>query len=113
MRPKKNETTGSSDVGVCNDLEALPAGFWRNKSLDHYLWQDTDGFMARHYSKDLLADTFNTFSQSTSVATYGQDADAVPLPRYLRKYVVPLISEKKLSEWANKRGAFLHVNAMK
>jgi 2-polyprenyl-3-methyl-5-hydroxy-6-metoxy-1,4-benzoquinol methylase len=94
-------------------LKRYLLGFWRDKSLDHYLWQDTDGFMARHYSKDLLADTFNTFFQNTSVATYGQDADAVPLPRYLRKYVVPLISEKKLSEWANKRGAFLHVTAKK
>jgi 2-polyprenyl-3-methyl-5-hydroxy-6-metoxy-1,4-benzoquinol methylase len=88
-------------------------GFWRNKSLDRYLWQDTDGFMARHYSRDLLADTFNTFFRNTSVASYGQDADAVPLPRYVRKFVVPLISEKKLSEWANKRGTFLHVTATK
>ena len=31
-------------------------GFWRGRSLDECLWRDTDGFTARYYSRDQLAD---------------------------------------------------------
>src|SRR5258708_34001036 len=37
---------------------------------------------------------------------YGQDADAVPLSRYLRKFVVPLIWEKSLANGPINMGRF-------
>jgi 2-polyprenyl-3-methyl-5-hydroxy-6-metoxy-1,4-benzoquinol methylase len=105
------------------NLDGMPAyitivskyllNFWRGKSLDHYLWQSTDGYLARHYTKDTLADLFNIFFHDTTVVSLGQDADAIPLPGRLRRYVVPLVSEKTLARWANSRGAFLFLTATK
>jgi 2-polyprenyl-3-methyl-5-hydroxy-6-metoxy-1,4-benzoquinol methylase len=113
---------GEVRVMVYN-LEGMPAyitiatkyllNFWRGRSLDQYLWQSTDGFMARHYSKDLLTDLFNTFFFDTRVVSYGQDADAVPLPRFLRKPLLRLFNQASLRRWANSRGAFLFVTARK
>ena len=61
---------GQARVMVYN-LEGMPAymtmarrhliGFWRGRSLDRALWADTDGFSARYYTRDTLADLFNTF----------------------------------------------------
>jgi 2-polyprenyl-3-methyl-5-hydroxy-6-metoxy-1,4-benzoquinol methylase len=105
------------------NLEGMPAyvimvtkyliNFWRGKSLDACLWENTDGYIARHYSKDMLADIFNIFFRDTSVETFGQESDAVPLPRYMRKLVLPWMSEDGLRRRANKRGAFLYVTAIK
>lgn len=113
---------GEVRVMVYN-LDGMPAyitivtkhllNFWRGKSLDKDLWQSTDGFLARHYSKDLLADLFNTFFFDTRVESFGQDADAVPLPRYFRKPLLRFFNEESLKRWANSRGAFLFVTARK
>ncbi|MBI2716593.1 MAG: class I SAM-dependent methyltransferase [Rhizobiales bacterium] len=105
------------------NLDGMPAyitiatkhllNFWRGRSLDQNLWQSTGGFLARHYTKDLLADLFNTFFFDTRVVSYGQDADAVPLPRYFRKPLLRFFDEESLKRWANSRGAFLFVTARK
>jgi SAM-dependent methyltransferase len=87
--------------------------FWRGKPLDECLWESTDGYMARFYTPDLLADAFATFFDSTRVQTFGQDADAVPLPRRLRTLAIKCLSEPTLARWANTRGAFLFVAAGK
>jgi SAM-dependent methyltransferase len=87
--------------------------FWRGESLDSCLWRSTDGYSARFYTKDILADTVNIFFRDVSVASYGQEADAIPVPGWLRRIVVPLISTETLSAWANKRGAFLIVKGTK
>ncbi|MEP7031689.1 MAG: class I SAM-dependent methyltransferase [Pseudolabrys sp.] len=113
---------GETRVMVYN-LEGMPAymtmlrkyswGFWAGKSLDESLWGGTDGFSARHYTKDQLADLFNAFFSSSSVEVYGQEADAIPLPRRLRALVRPLFSDKSLKRLASQRGAFLHITAIK
>jgi 2-polyprenyl-3-methyl-5-hydroxy-6-metoxy-1,4-benzoquinol methylase len=113
---------GESRVMVYN-LEGMPAyitmarrymmGFWRGKSLDECLWRDTDGFTARYYSKDQLGDLFNIFFGKVSVESFGQDADAAPLPRQLRPIVLNLMGAARASRIGNKRGGFLFVTASK
>ena len=113
---------GESRVMVYN-LEGMPAyitmarryftGFWRGRSLDECLWRDTDGFTARYYSKDQLGDLFNIFFNKVSVESFGQDADAAPLPRQLRPIVLNLMGAERASRIGNKRGGFLFVTASK
>lgn len=113
---------GEVRVMVYN-LEGMPAyitlltrymlGFWWGRSLDAYLWRRGDGYTARFYTPDLLSDAFGTFFENVSVQTLGQDADAVPLPRFLRKPIMRLMSHDQLAKRANRRGAFLFVTATK
>lgn len=113
---------GQARVMVYN-LEGMPAyatlvrkyllGFWHGNSLDQALWADTDGFSARYYTRDTLADLFNTFFEKTSVDVYGQEADALPLPRRLRALVRPLFSEDYLKRKVRERGGFLFITADK
>jgi len=113
---------GEVRVMVYN-LDGMPAyitlvtkyltGFWRGRPLDECLWNSTDGYTARFYTPDLLADAFATFFENVRVESFGQDADAVPLPGSLRAPVLKLISQETLARWANKRGAFLFVTATK
>jgi 2-polyprenyl-3-methyl-5-hydroxy-6-metoxy-1,4-benzoquinol methylase len=87
--------------------------FWRGESLDHCLWTGTDGYSARFYTEDILVDILGIFFRDVSVASYGQEADAIPLPRSIRKLLLPLLSTQTVSAWANRRGAFLLVNGTK
>lgn len=113
---------GETRVMVYN-LHGMPAyvtivtkyllGFWRGRGLDECLWSSTDGFTARFYTPDLVADAFGTFFEDTRVETLGQAADAIPLPRYLRNPIVRLISVHRLAQLAHTRGAFLFVTAVK
>ncbi len=88
-------------------------GFWRGKTLDECLWSKTDGFMARYYTSDMLGDLMNAFFTNVTAQTFGQDADAVPLPRRLRYLVMTIMSNQRLAELANRRGAFLFMTADK
>jgi 2-polyprenyl-3-methyl-5-hydroxy-6-metoxy-1,4-benzoquinol methylase len=88
-------------------------GFWRGRTIDDGLWKRSDGFMARHYSKDMLSDIMGLFFVDVKAETFGQDADAVPLPRQIRPLVLRLKSHKRVAELANKRGSFLFMTARK
>lgn len=88
-------------------------GFWRGKSLDESLWSKTDGFMARYYTSDILCDLMKVFFKRVETSSFGQDADAVPLPRRLRFPILRLMSEQRIADMANRRGAFLFVAAQK
>jgi 2-polyprenyl-3-methyl-5-hydroxy-6-metoxy-1,4-benzoquinol methylase len=88
-------------------------GFWRGRSIDECLWKRSDGFMARHYSKDMLTDIMRIFFAEVSVETYGQDADGIPLPRQIRPLAMRLMSAKTLASRANARGSFLVMTAIK
>ena len=88
-------------------------GFWFGKSLDEILWRSTDGYMARFYSPDVLTDIFSIFFDNVNVKSYGQESDAVPLPRFIRSPLLRMIPENRLASMANKRGAFLFVTATK
>jgi 2-polyprenyl-3-methyl-5-hydroxy-6-metoxy-1,4-benzoquinol methylase len=89
----------------------LLGGGFRKRTFDEQLWAGSDGFTARHYVKDQLADLFRAFFRTASVETCGQDSDALPLPRGLREWVLPKVSLSRLERWQARRGAFLFVSA--
>ena len=88
-------------------------GFWKDRSLDECLWKRSDGYMARHYSKDMLADFFRIFFKEVEVQVFGQDADAIPLPRQVRIPLLRFFSPARLEALVARRGSFLFVRAIK
>lgn len=114
--------SGKARIMVYN-LEGMPAyitfatryllGFWRGKSLDEMLWQSTDGFSARYYSRDSLTDLLATFFDHIEITVLGQDADAVPLPRGLRHHALRLVSLSRQRALVRQRGGFLFAVAEK
>ncbi len=88
-------------------------GFWRGKSLDEQLWGDSDGFTARYYTRDSIRDLLSIFFEDIRIAFYGQDSDAVPLPRQLRRPVLRMMSAKRQERLANRRGSLLFAMAKK
>jgi ubiquinone/menaquinone biosynthesis C-methylase UbiE len=83
------------------------SGFWRGRSLDESLWQQSDGYSARYYTKDQWSDLARLFFEVEDLRLCGQDADAVPLPRRLRSVGLKLISEEKQRALAARRGSML------
>ena len=88
-------------------------GFWRGKALDDLLWQDADGFTARFYTKDNWRDLLAIFFKESSMRLFGQDADAIPVPRRLRYPIMKFVSEERLRSLANRRGSMLYSVAQK
>jgi 2-polyprenyl-3-methyl-5-hydroxy-6-metoxy-1,4-benzoquinol methylase len=113
---------GEAKIMVYN-LEGMPAyitlvtryvlGFWRGQSLDEALWRSTDGFSARFYTKDEFADLLATFFEHVECRIFGQDADVVPLPHFLRTRLLNLIPLSRQRRLASRRGAFLFAAATK
>lgn len=88
-------------------------GFWRGQSLDELLWQSTDGYLARYFTKDSLSNLCRTFFDDVDLQVFGLEADAVPLPSALRKLVRPLFSDRYIAKAVQKRGTFLFATATK
>jgi 2-polyprenyl-3-methyl-5-hydroxy-6-metoxy-1,4-benzoquinol methylase len=88
-------------------------GFWRGRTLEECLWKRSDGFMARYYSEDALSDMLRLFFASVTARTFGQDADAIPLPRHLRRPFLHLMSTATIARLANQRGSLLFMTATK
>jgi SAM-dependent methyltransferase len=113
---------GEARLMVYN-LEGMPAyitlatrylfGFWGGQSLDEALWRSTDGFSARFYTRDEFGDLLASFFDRVETRIFGQDADVVPLPGFLRRPVLKLIPIAHQRRLANRRGAFLFAIASK
>jgi 2-polyprenyl-3-methyl-5-hydroxy-6-metoxy-1,4-benzoquinol methylase len=113
---------GDARIMVYN-LEGAPAyvtlvrrylfGFWRGQSLDELLWKSTDGFSARFYTRDALADLLATFFDRVDVSVLGQEPDVVPLPATLRRSILKLIPIERQRALAQRRGAYLFAVARK
>lgn len=88
-------------------------GFWRGRPLDEVLWRSTDGFSARFYTPDGFRDLLATFFGAVDVRVLGSEADAIPLPRALRRLVAPLVPIERQRAAAVKRGSFLFAVARK
>ena len=88
-------------------------GFWRGKSLDELLWARTDGFLARYFTRDGLANLCRTFFDDVEIEVLGQESDAIPLPRQLRRLVRPLFSDRYIEKAVRRRGGFLFAVATK
>ena len=88
-------------------------GFWRGKALDELLWESTDGFLARYFTRDSLANLCRTFFDEVELQVFGLESDAIPLPRRLRALVRPLFSDAWISRAVHRRGTFLFASARK
>jgi len=88
----------------------LKGGIFRG-SFDETLHHSTDGFSARHYVPDQFEDLFRAFFRQVSSSILGQDADAVPLPRFLRRIVLRMVSDRWLRNRQARCGSFLFVQA--
>jgi SAM-dependent methyltransferase len=88
----------------------LRGGFLK-QSFDETLWRSTDGFTARFYVKEQFEDFFRAFFSDVSSVICGQEADALPLPRQLRKLLVPFIPRERLVRAQAQRGSFIFLTA--
>jgi 2-polyprenyl-3-methyl-5-hydroxy-6-metoxy-1,4-benzoquinol methylase len=88
-------------------------GFWKGKTLDELLWGSTDGFLARHFTRDSLTDICRTFFDEVNVDVFGLEADAIPLPSRLRGLIRPFISDAYIARSVRKRGSFLFATVTK
>ena len=89
----------------------LMLGALRGRSLDESLNHGTDGFHARHYSRDQLDDLFRAFFADVNSVVCGQLPDAIPLPKAIRGLVTRFVSEDWLVKKQATRGSFLFLKA--
>lgn len=88
----------------------LNGGFLR-RSYEETLYRVTDGFSARYYVAEQFEDLFRGFFKKTSSEICGQDSDAIPLPRRLRKLALSVVSEGYLQAAQARRGSFIFLKA--
>jgi 2-polyprenyl-3-methyl-5-hydroxy-6-metoxy-1,4-benzoquinol methylase len=88
----------------------LRGGFLK-RSFEETLFQTTDGFSARYYVREQFEDLFRAFFDDVSAEIIGQDVDAVPLPRQLRKYALQLLPKSYLEAAQARRGGFIFLRA--
>jgi SAM-dependent methyltransferase len=88
----------------------MRGGFLR-RSFEETLYDSSDGFSARFYIREQCEDMFRGFSREVDSRICGQEADAIPLPRHLRRLVLPLIPNSVLERLQSQRGGFIFVTA--
>jgi len=88
----------------------LKGKIFRN-SFDQTLHQSTDGFSARHYVRDQFEDLFRAFFRHVSIEVCGLESDAIPLPRYLRRVALRIVSSTRLKSLQARYGSFLLLTA--
>ncbi|MDP3673054.1 MAG: class I SAM-dependent methyltransferase [Telluria sp.] len=89
----------------------LLKGRFLNQSYEETLFQSTDGFSARYYVKEQFEDLFRTFFANATCEIMGQEADVLPLPRYLRSPLLSLLSNSYMERAQARRGGFLFLRA--
>ena len=96
-----------SMTAYVNLVRGYLLGFWRGRQMDEVLWAHSDGYSARHYTKDQWSDLARLFFEVEELRLCGQDVDVVPLPRQIRPMVLKRISPKRQRELAARRGWLL------
>jgi 2-polyprenyl-3-methyl-5-hydroxy-6-metoxy-1,4-benzoquinol methylase len=111
--------TPGGEAGIMvYSLDGMPAyimlmtryalGFWTGKtSIDEGLWQASDGYSARHYTRDQWVDLVSIFFEVEDFRLCGQDADVIPVPRQIRPPLLKLMSAERQKRWAAQRGSML------
>jgi 2-polyprenyl-3-methyl-5-hydroxy-6-metoxy-1,4-benzoquinol methylase len=87
------------------------SGRFLHNTVEETLFRNTDGFSARHYVREQFEDLFRAFFQDVTCSVLGQEADAVPLPRALRRFVGPLVPLDVQRRLAARHGSFLFLVA--
>lgn len=82
-----------------------------SQSVDETLWRGTDGFSARFYPAEQWRDLLLGFFEDASVRVSGQDADAVPLPRWLRRPIIARLSHERIARILARVGGFVIFDA--
>ena len=86
---------------------------WWMRNIMPYGWKDAVGserFSARYYLPEQFEDLFRGFFRDAFGEVMGQDADAVPPPRFLRRLALPFFP-KRLTTCRALRDALLFVRA--
>jgi 2-polyprenyl-3-methyl-5-hydroxy-6-metoxy-1,4-benzoquinol methylase len=91
----------------------LLRGRFLHNTVEETLFRTTDGFSARFYVREQFEDLFRAFFQDVTCSVLGQEADAVPLPRALRRIVAPLVPPAVQRRLATRRGGFLFLVAQR
>jgi 2-polyprenyl-3-methyl-5-hydroxy-6-metoxy-1,4-benzoquinol methylase len=115
------EPDGEARVMVYN-REGVPAklsfltshvlrGGFLKRSFEETLFKTTDGFSARFYVREQFEDLFRAFFDDVSAEIMGQDVDAIPLPRHLRKFALRVVPEGYLAAAQARRGGFIFLRA--
>ena len=89
----------------------LLKGKFLRQSFDETLWRTTDGFSARYYVREQFEDLFRAFFETVSSELCGQEADAIPLPRQLRRVARRFLSEDYVRAAQARRGSFILLSA--
>lgn len=88
-------------------MRSYALSFWRGGNLDQLLWRSSDGYTARHYSRDSWREAVRPYFDVEMMRLCGQDADVVPVPRRLRPRLLKLLSKERQIELAGRRGSML------
>jgi 2-polyprenyl-3-methyl-5-hydroxy-6-metoxy-1,4-benzoquinol methylase len=80
-------------------------------TADEALWRGTDGYMARFYPAEQWRDLLLGFFREASVNVSGQKTEALPLPRQLRRLLLPLVSDNAARRILSRFGSFLTYRA--
>jgi len=91
--------------------EHLLKGKFLHQDFDSTLLASSDGFHARFYTPDQFADLFYAFFNTVSTRIFGQESDAIPLPRRLRPIAMKVASEDWLRKRQSIAGYFLFLQA--
>jgi 2-polyprenyl-3-methyl-5-hydroxy-6-metoxy-1,4-benzoquinol methylase len=88
----------------------LKASFVK-RSFEETLYHQTDGFSARYYVREQFEDLFRAFFTDVKSEVCGQEADAIPLPRAVRKHVLKLVPPSYLQRLQSHWGSFIVLRA--
>jgi hypothetical protein len=91
-------------------LDVMRGKLWSG-SIDETLWRSTDGFSARFYPAEIWRDFLLGFFDEAAVGVSGLESDILPLPRALRKAVVPRIPVRRARAMLARWGSFVTFDA--
>jgi 2-polyprenyl-3-methyl-5-hydroxy-6-metoxy-1,4-benzoquinol methylase len=89
----------------------LLKGQFLKRSFEETLYHSSDGFSARFYIREQFEDLFRGFYRDVASEIMGQESDAIPLPRQLRKFAARLLSDAYLRKAQARRGSFIFLTA--
>ncbi len=101
----------STSAAVALARDWLIHGNLFRHSVDEALWRGSDGYMARFYPAELWRDLLLAFFEEATVSVTGSEADAVPLPRALRRRIAPHVPSQRRDRVLARFGSFVTFHA--
>jgi len=91
----------------------IATGAFLGRTFEETLYQKTDGFSARYFVREHFEDLFRAFFEQVTSQVCGQESDALPLPRQLRRLLRPVVPDTYLRRVQARRGTFIFLVASK